>query len=145
MQSCSPGSVVCAEPAQAARSARSDQAKRCGGSAVRGARLAATAGGHANRRRRYCQLRVPRSRLQLVHRSTPPRCSGTIVVADPPRADQPLTNRQQLHGKLALMQRGGADDQDYVPVAERVRRLQEAGVVAVVLANPGENEGVFGG
>ena len=71
-------------------------------------------------------------------------CSGDIVVADPPLVDQPLVNAHLLHGKLVLMQRGNSNHLDYVPVEERVQRLHEAGAVAVVLANLGNNEGVAG-
>ena len=70
-------------------------------------------------------------------------CSGSIVVADPPRADQPLANAELVRGKLVLMQRGERDA-EYVPVGERVQRLHVAGAAAVVLANPGENEGLAG-
>ena len=65
--------------------------------------------------------------------------SGDLIAADVAAGDFGA-----VHRKLALVQRGDPDADGYVPVGERVRLLSEAGAVAVVLANPGENQGVAG-
>ena len=58
--------------------------------------------------------------------------SGRLVLADPPNGALPLRNGRALRGNIALVERGGGQ---FVHV---VRRAQEAGAAAVVIADSRE-------
>lgn len=55
------------------------------------------------------------------------------VMVDPPLADKDITNRDELSGAIAVIQRGG------VPFVEKARRAQEAEAVAVIVVNSSDD------
>ena len=54
---------------------------------------------------------------------------GTVVYADPPLACDDLVNAAEVAGRIALVDRG------ICVFTEKVRRVQEAGAIAVIVAN----------
>lgn len=55
--------------------------------------------------------------------------SGIAVMCDPPLADGPIANADQIRGNVAMVRRG------VIPFTEKARKLSKAGAISVIFIN----------
>ena len=120
--------------------AEADPAAAAAGGASAAAALEPQRPRHAERRRR-CRLSLNGQVVEATPAGFGPTIeavaaahtvTGLAVLADPPLADRPLRNVDEIRGQIGVVERGS------VSFVEKARRLQAAGAAAVLVLNVAE-------